>query len=150
MLETLNKSPKFEHIAPAGFHRDDTRVHELIWDDYDVSRGGLNHIAVFEDDAQPGKIPHGTRCKMYITNQLNDFAMYKGYHKRGSVVQVRSKTCPIAYETVKIGTEEMTFDLFIQQAERALPRLKETLKRRQTMTNGERGAALRITSSFQC
>ena len=120
--------PKFEHVAPPGFHRDDTRVHELIWEDYDGTRGGLNHIAVFEDDAQPGKIPHGTRCKMYITNQLNDFAMYKGYHKRGSVVQVRSKTCPIAFETVLVGTEDMDFPLFIQQAERALPRLKETLK----------------------
>ena len=65
---------------------------------------------------------------MYITNALNDYALHMGYHKRGAVVQVRSETCPIAFETVRVGNEDMNFKLFIEQAERALPRLKETMK----------------------
>ena len=59
---------------------------------------------------------------MYIANELNNYAMRKQYHKRGAVVQVQSKHCPIAYETVLVGNEEMSFEVFIQQAERALPR----------------------------
>jgi hypothetical protein len=115
-------------VGSVGFHRDDTAVHELIWVDYNQCRGGLNHIAVFENDFKPAKIPHGTRCKMYITNALNDYALRMGYHKRGAVVQVRSETCPIAFETVRVGNEDMSFKLFIEEAERSLPRLKETMK----------------------
>ena len=81
-----------------------------------------------ENDVSASKIQHGTRCKLYITNALNDYAKRHGYHKRGSVVQVQSETCPIAFETVRVDREDMSFKLFIQQAERALPRLKETLK----------------------
>eukprot|EP01043_Picozoa_sp_COSAG02_P014537 COSAG02_NODE_602_length_19711_cov_20.882674_5_plen_94_part_00 len=62
-------------VTPHGFHRNDTHVHELIWSDYDQVRGGLNHIAIFENDGNPTKILHGTRCKMYIANELNDYAM---------------------------------------------------------------------------
>ena len=120
--------PRIDGVGGHGFHRDDTAVHELIWEDYNQCRGGLNHIALFENDEKPAKIPHGTRCKMYITNALNDYALRMGYHKRGAVVQVRSKTCPIAFETVRVGNEDMSFTLFIEQAERALPRLKETMK----------------------
>ena len=77
-------TPPFERMAPPGFHRDDTRVHELIWPDYESVRAGLNHIAVLENDVSASKIPHGTRCKIYITNALNDYAKRQGYHKRGS------------------------------------------------------------------
>ena len=49
-------------------------MHELIWDNYNQCRGGLNHIAIFENDHKASKIPGEdiNSLRFRLVDQSND------------------------------------------------------------------------------